>query len=211
MRPLRFVLVLCSFVFGLFICLQRVSACSFSDPDTAVINAADKEIILLGYRICNTGVRVPDFTGWSGGTCLIEGTCKGTAKRSAWLIQLDARKITPITIDDEKAFLCGHWPFNGKQTLLYDFNINRPEDNVVGSPVSLPFDVCTQYERKATGAPDIVRKQFIFGTKNFTKGLPDGWKYIPSGLNPERGIAFENVLVDLSHHEPQFLDISIGK
>lgn len=208
MRKSYLLISLCGVAVAALAYVQFVPQCSYRDPDVAISNPATREMVLIGYHVCRTGIRIPDLSGWSEGNCLIPGTCKGTAKQVAWQIQFDTRKIQETDIEDEKAYFCEKWPFKGERQAVYDYSFGySPEDAInKDNNVSYPFRSCTSYTQTGSVSSGITTKQSIFTSPDFIKGLPEGWSYIGSGISPARGILFGTGFVDISNHKPEFSD-----
>jgi len=147
------------------------------------------------------------MSGWSEGTCLIKGTCSGSAETVAWHIAFETQKITLIPVPDEPAYFCQSWPFGQSAKTIHDVNLDISTldgKDIVSENVSYPFNQCTRYESAPPGEDRAIRHEAIFGNSDFVIGLPEGWQYIrnsPSGL---RGILHDGKFVDISTNQPVF-------
>ena len=68
----------------------------------AVVSTPDaRQLVVVANKVCRTGLRIPDLTGWSEGRCVIPGTCGGSVTAVGWRIDRSARTIVAHTFDDK--------------------------------------------------------------------------------------------------------------
>lgn len=143
------------------------------------------EILISGNRRCTRGPLLPDPSGWSGVSarrCLIPGTCRVSTEPWYWHVDVAHGRVTGFSLPPTQAddFLCRHWPFAGRQGSAYLFTLPRtlPDGGTVAEdPALVPaqFRPCALYTRQTDGS--VSTRQQAFGNDQFSRGLPEGWRY----------------------------------
>ncbi|MDP1633658.1 MAG: hypothetical protein Q8L69_03110 [Gallionellaceae bacterium] len=148
--------------------------CRFNRPGVVVISPDGKEMVLLNSQLCRRGLFFPDFSGFSNGACLIPGTCSSNRKYWFWKADLGSGKVGATPLVDEHKMLCEEWPFSGKRGQVHAFSTAEP-DATGEKNVPVEFNSCDLYSREANNS--ITKRQRIFGSEDFRRGLPAGWRY----------------------------------
>lgn len=175
-KPLKLTLIVLIGVIALFLAINAyfilVESCRTKIPDSIVISPDGNEIVAPSSRVCTRGLSLVNWLG-ERGPCLIPGTCSSSAALLVWKANLKTGNVEILPTEDEQRFLCEQWPFSGARGRVHAIEFNRPEDT--SDQVPFGFSRCDLFGKDVDGA--IYRKQRIFGSTDFKRGLPGGWRY----------------------------------
>lgn len=161
---------------GLFLAINAyfilVESCRTRIPDGIVISPDGNEIVALSRKVCHRGLSVINWLG-ERGPCLIPGTCSSSVALLAWKANLKTGNVEVLPTEDEQRFFCEQWPFSSARGRLHAVAFVNPEDTSDKVPVM--FERCDLFGKDMDGA--IYHKQRIFGSMDFKRGLPGGWRY----------------------------------
>jgi hypothetical protein len=68
-------------------------------PEATLVAAeGSSQLVVVAPRVCRTGWRIPDFSGWSDGRCVVPDTCGGSSQWVGWRVDPAARTVVQLMV-----------------------------------------------------------------------------------------------------------------